>query len=155
MITKARPGYEKYPFCRVCGEPLIYASAVEIGTGLKSEWRCEKHRDRNPCAIEGCKRSRAAEGRLDGGGNWLCGTHWRIGVPPRSRARRQYHWFFRQAKRHGWEARIGRRNEILRIQFYMYWHRLVRRARRRCGGQADLSDMPAELADKLKRQGIL
>jgi len=106
--------------CLVCGEPAIGEADDEIRPWT---WRCEKHADRNPCAIEGCSRSTAADGRLDAGHYWLCGFHWRLVCPPHSRERRAYLRFFRIAKKHGWD-------DALRTRFWRYWHGLVRRGRR-------------------------
>jgi len=110
------------PGCACCGERwrTMY-SAVD------GSYRCEKHLGRNPCAIEGCKRTCAAEGRY-GSDQWLCSEHWRRFVPPHSPMRRAYHRFFREAKKHGW----GRRGRGVRLdyRFRLFWTALVRRARR-------------------------
>ena len=124
-------------FCRVCGERVIYASHLEVGED-HSKRRCHKHRLRNPCAIEGCSRStKAPGGYLDDGSGWLCGEHWRAGVPPRSRLRRQYHRYFRKAKRYGWESLVN--GLPLRVRFWHFWNnRLLPIARKRCdGGRLD------------------
>lgn len=118
------PYGEGQPTCGVCGE---WTDAFERGSILIG--RCEKHQGRNPCAIEGCKRTRAAPQREDGGhylrdDQWLCHDHWRRYVPPRSRMRRAYHAHFRRAKRQGW-------TDANRIAFWRFWDQLVRLARRR------------------------
>jgi hypothetical protein len=81
------------------------------------------HTKRNPCAIEGCTRTTAAPGGALADDQWLCATHWRAHVPPRSAARRAYHRFFRQAKRHGWD-------DALLLRFDRFWAAMVTRARR-------------------------
>lgn len=88
--------------------------------------RCDKHHDRNPCAVEGCKRTTSADGHfaLDG---WLCGTHWKMACPPHSAPRRVYHRFFRIAKRRGWDR-------ALEARFWRVWGRLVAIARTRAAG---------------------
>ncbi len=102
---------------------MVDASQVENRT-----WRCEKHVERNPCAIEGCRRTTAApeSGRL-GSDQWLCGEHWRRFVPPRSLRRRAYHAYFRRAKREGWSP-------PLRRKFWRFWDSLVASARSRAAG---------------------
>lgn len=50
---------------------------------------------------------------------WVCAEHWRRYVPPRSRARRAYHAYFRRAKRHGWTPELVDR-------FYRFWDQLAR-----------------------------
>lgn len=109
--------------CRVCGETAAFekGATVEQEQERPHAWRCQKHVDRNPCVIEGCKRSTDARGNLEVDG-WMCGEHWRRYVPPRSRARRLYHAHFRRAKKHGWTADNRR-------SFWRYWERLVSRAR--------------------------
>lgn len=115
------------PRCQCCGKDEFRAQLVDPTEG---PWRCYDHRDRNPCAIEGCTRTRAAPEnsefpdpfnrlRTD---QWLCSTHWRRFAPPRSVRRRAYHAFFRRAKRHGWD-------NDLRRQFWRFWDQLVKTAR--------------------------
>lgn len=106
------------PCCQCCG----YSDGSMWGDG--ENFRCDKHRDRNPCAIEGCKRTTAAhEGRL-ATDQYLCSEHWRALVPPRSRRRRIYHHYFRKGKRFGWSPELTR-------SFYRFWDRLVADARKR------------------------
>lgn len=104
-----------WPGCRVCGNP-----AVPEGRGI----RCGRHLDRNPCAIEGCRRSTSATDSRLSNDRWLCGTHWRRLVPPRSIARRAYNAHFRGAKRYGW-------TDERREAFWRFWRLLIARARRR------------------------
>jgi len=135
-LIKADTG-EEVPHCRVCGEP---ATLTFDNSKLD---RCDKHADRNPCAIEGCRRSTDADGRLDNGEYWLCGTHWKIGVPPRSRMRRQYHRYLRKAKAHGWETRAGAKDNLYRQRFWMFWHKkLLPSARNICEeGRVDVEQI--------------
>lgn len=110
---------ERVPCCGCCGSEAVVARQAR-------QHRCAKHRDRNPCAIEGCTRTRAVPAdRQLGDDQWLCADHWRRFVPPRSRMRRAYHAFFRRAKRQGdWDDKLARR-------FWRFWNALVRTARRR------------------------
>jgi len=104
------------PGCNCCGERhYTMHLAGEIA-------RCEKHRDRNPCAVEGCRRTCAAEGRL-ANDQFLCSEHWRRFVPPRSKLRRAYHRFFQiTKKRGGWDRPLERR-------FRRFWRALINRVR--------------------------
>ncbi|CDO34010.1 hypothetical protein [Novosphingobium sp. KN65.2] len=112
------------PVCACCGDVAFRElSCVSMGQGLVGrDYRCSKHRDRNPCAIEGCKRTTDAKGRF-ANDQWLCSDHWRRYVPPHSPMRRTYHRFFRLAKRQGW-------TKDLQLRFWRFWDGLVKRARR-------------------------
>lgn len=114
---------ERVPNCGCCWQDASWSSG--------KHYRCSKHVGRNPCAIEGCTRTRAApdNGQL-ANDQWLCGVHWRAYVPPRSKRRRAYHAFFRLAKR---EARLGGDGwpPELRVKFWRFWATLVANARRR------------------------
>jgi len=102
--------------CGCCGKP-----AREWIRGL---WgRCQQHAMRNPCAIEGCRRTTPTLGRVSDSA-WLCGDHWRRFVPPRSRMRRTYHAHFRRAKRHGWTDESA-------AKYWRFWSTLIAVARRR------------------------
>ncbi|MFL6864099.1 MAG: hypothetical protein ACJ8DZ_13980 [Allosphingosinicella sp.] len=117
-------------WCRVCGGAL-----PEVPGAPADAYRCERHEGRNPCCIEGCRRSVAAPVE-DGvphlaNDQAICGTHWRLYMPPRSLIRRAYHAHFRRAKRLGWTHRSV-------AKFERFWDALVRTARRRSeGGHVD------------------
>lgn len=99
------------PTCPCCGEPRTRRG------------RCEKHQDRNPCAIEGCRRTAKAEGRDLGNDQVVCSTHWRRYVPAGSRARLAYNAHFRRARKLGWDQpRID--------AFHRFWDVLIVRIRR-------------------------
>jgi len=114
------------PLCACCGDDAY--SLYHNG----ESFRCAKHRDRNPCAIEGCKRTTAVpeDGRWSSS-SYFCAEHWRRFVPPRSRVRRLYQAFFRQEKQHGWGYK-GKRGRSARLdwRFRRFWCALVDRARR-------------------------
>lgn len=123
---------EPAPRCQCCGEFSIWEHNESLTTWENGQTRCARHHDRNPCAIDGCKRTTAAT--VDGRGHpiieadrWLCGEHWRRYVPPRSRLRRLYHAHFRRGKREGWTMKRNR-------QFNRFWGFLVRVARKRHEG---------------------
>lgn len=88
------------------------------------------------CNVEGCTRTTSRVG----GDAWICGVHWKRYCPPRSRRRRAYHWFFKQAKRHGWHWKgpTGR-GANLDWRFWRFWDALVRVAN--AGEKADTLDM--------------
>lgn len=113
------------PVCACCGSDYV----VRHKSGFFSPYRCEKHADRNPCAIDGCARTKEAE-RL-ANNQHICGEHWRRLIPPGSIERRIYHRFWRIAKRQattenpsGWTMALARR-------FDRYWRALIKLARRR------------------------
>lgn len=122
------------PGCGCCGQ--------RGGTiwGMEESYRCESHKDRNPCAIEGCKRTTAAPALKSGklylaNDQWLCSEHWRRFVPPRSKMRQHYHLIFRRAKRQGWTPELERR-------FWRYWTWLVAQARRKATeGDLDIREI--------------
>jgi hypothetical protein len=114
------------PGCGCCGADYLKKGAFRTIRIEGPTFRCLRHADRNPCAIEGCRRTTAAKPRL-ADDQWLCADHWRQFCPPRSKARRCYHRFFRIAKKTGWTPELEAR-------FTRFWTALVKRARR---GKAD------------------
>ena len=135
-----------FPYiCRCCGERVTYQTVEQAEAELYGHRRCEKHMDRDPCAIEGCTKTTARPKLCgpDDGKSWLCGVHWRIGVLPRSKLRRHYHRYFAIAKRHGWQARIGKRCHPHRVYFWRFWLRIVLpAARARCEeGRIDVEEI--------------
>lgn len=128
----------KFAQCRVCGQS---AMAMEFDREFPETWRCFKHRRRNPCAIEGCTRSRdAGEGALNAGHYWVCGEHWKIVCPPNSKERRTYLRFFRIAKKMGREE--GMRWPVsLENRYWRFWHGLIRRGRKKCAGDLDMTEI--------------
>lgn len=104
---------EKVPSCRCCGERA------------RANLRCEKHLRRNPCVVEGCRRTvEAANGEL-ADNQAICGHHWRCFVPSGSPERRAYHRFWRLAKKQGgWDHNLIKR-------FERFWDGLAARVRRR------------------------
>lgn len=106
--------------------------------------RCLAHFNRNPCAIEGCKRSTRAPWREIGEhgasapwlalDQWFCGDHWRALIPPRSVERRIYLRFWRRARRFGW-------NDQSSGAFWRIWARIVAIARARAAGDIDEAEI--------------
>jgi len=126
------------PFCSCCGLQCRGDHHLTIvRTHLdprKRSYRCAKHADRNPCAIEGCERTRAADGYF-ADDQTLCPMHWRMFVPPRGPLRRCYHRIWRQQKKNGgWSPQLIRRFEVL-------WDAIIRRARSRAAGDVDMTEI--------------
>jgi hypothetical protein len=111
------------PSCRVCGEPAW------------PNLRCTKHQDRNPCAAEGCRRTRAAHGDLRDDAS-LCGEHWRQFVPPGSPTRRAFNRLARVAKLAGYR-RSDRWPDELEDRWWRLWRGVIRRVRRAADGHID------------------
>lgn len=126
------------PVCACCGDDFV----VRHPSGHFSPYRCEKHAQRNPCAIEGCKRTTEARGdplRLRNNDH-LCGEHWKRFVPPGSSVRRAYHRFWRIAKKQrtpqnpeGWTVALARR-------FDRFWRGLIKMARRKASEPDEFLD---------------
>lgn len=114
---------EPVPSCRVCGEPAW------------ANLRCTKHQGRNPCATEGCQRTRAAHGELSDDAS-LCGEHWRAFVPPGSPGRRAFNRLARLAKKMGYK-RADRWPAELEDRWWSLWRGVIRRVRRGAEGRID------------------
>jgi hypothetical protein len=122
------------PGCACCGE--------RWGTmwGEVGQYRCDKHKDRNPCAIEGCRCTNDRRGRAMRSDQFLCQKHWR----PLTTAeeRRVYSRIWRQAKarerkfgaEHAWSMREVRRLERV-------WRAIVAKARSRAAGDLDMTEI--------------
>lgn len=124
------------PVCACCGD----TSPQSRGTGYWSPYRCWRHGDRNPCAIEGCTRTRAAKGRLDNSA-WICRDHWRAFCPPRSLRRRAFLAYFRKAKKLGYGPN-DRWPDELEESYWRFWRRLISNARHKAaGGNLDIAQI--------------
>jgi hypothetical protein len=125
--------YELRPaiICECCGEIATYW----IDRDQPRHGRCRKHQMRNPCMIEGCKRSSRIESvREYANDQTICGTHWRELVPVGSPERRIYLRFFRRAKRFGWTD-----NSV--AAFHRFWDALASRVRARARGDVDMDEI--------------
>lgn len=144
---------ERVRACGCCGRHTLNGSMSDsITTYSNGATRCSDHHGRNPCAIEGCRRTRAAavytSGQLQGhpyhaDDQTFCAEHWKRYVPPRSRMRRAYNRYFAQAKRHGWgwKGKDGR-SARLDWRFSRFWDSLVKVARRRAQeGHLDMAEI--------------
>jgi hypothetical protein len=125
------------PGCGCCGE--------RGGTmwGEEGHYRCDKHKARNPCAIEGCGCTVARNGHKASDDQYLCQKHWR---PLTTTAeRRVYFRIWREAKarerkygvEHKWPDGESRRLERV-------WNRIVARARSRAAGDIDMEAIKRE-----------
>lgn len=124
--------YEVVPIrtCQVCGE--------DARIWIDDQSRCRKHQDRNPCCIEGCKRTRAAKRWLTTD-TFMCSEHYRAFVPPGSPERRILNRFFRRAKKLGWddEGEVKSNRPVSGAAYWRVWNRIVSRARARVRGEVD------------------
>lgn len=87
--------------------------------------RCQAHQDRNPCVVEGCKRTRRAHGYLSSR-MAVCGEHYKAFVRPGSRDRRVHNSFFRKAKQMGL-GKNDRWPDALARRYWVFWDLLLRR----------------------------
>lgn len=117
--------------CHVCGATGAgTALHRQNRTGKPGIWACGAHFSRTKCSIDGCARTRD---RDKAGQEWICGEHWRRYVPPRSRRRRTYHGFFREAKRSGW-------TDDSYARFWRFWDLIVASANaRHAAGTVDVA----------------
>lgn len=104
------------PTCLCCGEPAW------------DNLRCTKHQDRNPCVVEGCRKTCPAKGWLRNDA-MLCGEHWRAFVPPGSPIRQAFNRLGRIARRAGFR-RHDRWPDELQERRWRLWCGVVRRIRR-------------------------
>ena len=115
--------------CRVCGIDEVDPAMHDFQR--PDLFRCDRHLDRNPCVIDGCKRSFAAPNGQLSLEIHICAKHWKRFCPPRSARRRAYHSFFRKAKKlEDWTPE-------LRADFWSFWDQLVRSARARHAAGAE------------------
>lgn len=118
----------KVESCRCCGEPAW------------ANLRCTKHQDRNPCVVDGCKRTRKANGHLSELAV-VCGEHWKAYVPPGSPERRVINRFYRTAKKLGFK-RNERWPDDLENRYWRFWASLMARvARRSTQGSLDQKEI--------------
>ena len=122
------------PGCLCCGEDDLALRFTRGG------YRCEKHADRNPCAIEGCSRTTAAKGNLNEGQYWLCGEHWRVACPPGSPERRVYLRIRATARKRGFKV-TDRWPRPLENRYWRIWARIVAIGRARCAGDVDMDEI--------------
>ena len=131
------------PGCKCCGD-----SSGPLHIDLDRDYvdhpsiRCGKHIDRNPCAIDGCKRTTGLGGSVRTTDAWLCSEHWKRFCPPRSARRRAYHRFFAKAKKMG----IGKGQrwpDDLEASYWRFWEALIgsARARHAAGGTIDQDEI--------------
>lgn len=111
---------EREPCCGCCGRDFDCVRAPHNGSIMvwpSGEVRCDRHHDRNPCIVEGCKRTTSAVGKDEvlrlASDQTICGTHWRRYCPPGSRMRRAYNAHWRRGKRLGWSPKRVRAFERL------------------------------------------
>ena len=125
--------------CRVCGIALDWR---KVDQDRPHTYRCDRHVDKNPCAVDGCERCHGAKGHLNDGSYWLCRDHWRLACPPKSKWRRVHNRFFATAKKLGC-SRSERWPEALENRYWRYFGGLVARARRLSAGDLDMTEINA------------
>lgn len=113
--------------CACCGKHPHQANLALVEPGPPKQWRCEQHIGRNPCAIEGCGRTR--EGNRPALTSWLCGAHWRR-VSARSKLVYKRIWRL-QKKSGGW-------TDILNHRYWRIWGAIILEAQRNARGDVDM-----------------
>lgn len=116
--------------CGVCQRSIDEVAFMHQQNGCH---RCDKHIDRNPCAIDGCQRTQKAKNGYSDD-DWVCSEHWKIICPPRSKLRAAYNRFWRISRRGGWTPALGRR-------FWRFWRGLLKRGQRKCAGDIDQAEI--------------
>lgn len=127
-----------HSWCRCCGvliEPQRHRRP--------EDHRCSKHLWSNPCAVEGCAKTRKAPdvtftdgttGRYLSLEYHLCNDHWRIGCPPNTPERKVIRRIWRTGKKFTWTAELHAREERI-------WSAIVSRARARAAGDIDMREI--------------
>lgn len=118
------------PSCQCCGE---YAGV----TGDSPNFRCEKHHERNPCAIEGCKCTADWLGAYSSD-HYLCAKHWR---PLTSRSDRTALSHIRKRYK---IARAREEPKLARLHSGAWWKLfgdMVEKARSRSAGDIDMTEI--------------
>lgn len=135
---------ERAPSCGCCGAVNDYGIRMDIIIVARRAYgavhRCCKHRDRNPCAVDGCSRTTAAK-RYPDDRLYLCPEHWKLACPPRSQERAVYNRLFRLQR-----ARTGKGGQWpvdLDARFWRVWGAIVRRARNETAGDLDMKEINA------------
>lgn len=128
------------PICACCGQaPILW----RVNRGLmlvvphvdptRRQYRCSRHAESNPCAVEGCKRTRRKHDAFSSE-SFLCARHYRMACPPGSPSRRVINRLFRLArKRGGWET--------LNSRYWRVWTAIVSRARSLARGDLDMTEI--------------
>jgi hypothetical protein len=101
-------------------------------------YRCAKHRESNPCAVDGCARTRGAA-RYYNDRLYLCAEHWKLACPPRSSARAVYNRLFKLKRQHS--GKDGTWPQDLDNRYWRVWGAIVRRARSETAGDIDMDEI--------------
>jgi hypothetical protein len=155
IVRKARR-----PCCECCGgNPWGYGPRrrwVKIQEVDDGTWRCEKHLGRNPCAIEGCGKTRA--NRRPSSDDHLCGAHWKFTPQVRKLIYRKLWRLAKKNARKGIGDRQGFTPE-LNARYWRNWHRLIQETRLAVHPpaleiQPSSGPPPAALLAELERIGL-
>jgi len=138
---------ERAPACECCGVTRYHrfdddGNAHDHEHGLERLYarkqmfyRCGKHRDRNPCAVDGCARTTDAKGWLANDG-WLCGEHWKIACPPGSPSRRVYNRLFALHRKEDGKGKPW--SPVLNRRYWRVMGAIVLHARAATAGDLDM-----------------
>lgn len=144
-----RPDAEEFvliqpPFCSCCGVINHYGRHEDVAPVAKRGgvvlYRCDRHRESNPCAVDGCTRTRGARRYFDDR-DFLCADHWKIACPPRTPERAVYNRLFKLKRQHSGKDGPWPRDLITRYE--RVWGAIVRRARNETAGDIDMQEINA------------
>ncbi|ALC13794.1 hypothetical protein [Sphingopyxis sp. 113P3] len=125
-------GIEKVPTCGCCGTDqgltAVYDGRIDAAA---RHYRCEKHVERIPCAIEGCRRTYKLELGDSYSSRVVCGKHWRL-APKHMRDA------VARVRRIGVKANWPR--PIIN-RFCRLWERTVRAAQSAAAGDIDVAEI--------------
>lgn len=131
------------PVCACCGyDHMSTVSIAAVVHHIRPElrrYRCWRHLERNPCAVEGCEKTRAAKGHFSNDA-YLCRDHWRQVCPPRSQPRAVVNRLFRLARKRGY-GRAEDWSRDLETRYWRVWGALVARARSQTSGDLDMTEI--------------
>lgn len=115
------------PVCACCGEcAFIDLVCVKPNRDpLKREYRCQRHRGRTPCVVEGCLRSTGISTTY-----FICAQHWKAYVPPGSPERRVLQRLTRLARKMGY-AKTDTWPDELEGRWWRVWSSIAKRVQRR------------------------
>lgn len=121
------------PACACCGKTSFQEKLWRVTPPgvAPAQFRCDRHRDRNPCAVDGCGRTRASkQPSFDA---FLCSRHWRQ-VPKAMKLVHSRIWRLAR-KSEGWTDKLVYRERRI-------WARIVNFAQTRAAG-GEMLDLAA------------
>jgi hypothetical protein len=145
--VEQRPDAEQFevkraPACSCCGAINTIGIRMDVvrvaARAAGPIYRCAKHRESNPCAVDGCDRTRGAA-RYHDDRLFLCVEHWKLACPPRSPARAVYNRLFRLQR--ALTGKNGAWPQELDNRYWRVWGAIVRRARSETAGDVDMTEI--------------